>query len=197
MSPDTVTNLIIEYRYWILIPLSIMEGPIVAFAAGTLASLGYFNIFVLAGFFFVRDMVMDGLYYVVGYYGGRTRFVQNMLKRVGVEAGHLEDIRKLWEKHAGKTMFLGKLSYGIASGFIAVAGMVKMPLRKFFGYGAIVAVSQYGVLLALGYFYGNSLGGNAGRIIDNIQYLLVGVIALGSIYFVVSRYARSKLKEEK
>ena len=59
MSPEHLTQLILDYRYWILIPISVIEGPVVAFVAGTLAALGYFNIWVLVLFFFARDMIMD------------------------------------------------------------------------------------------------------------------------------------------
>ena len=81
-----------------------------------------------------------------------------MLNKIGITTDHLEQVRVLWEKRPGWTMFIGKLSYGIASAFIVVAGMVKMPLSKFFLYGSIVAVLQYGVLLFAGYYLGESLG---------------------------------------
>ena len=144
---DHTTQLIVEYRYWILVPLTFIEGPIVAFIAGTLASAGFFNIYILAVLFFVRDVGMDGVYYGIGYWGGRTKFAGKMLKKIGITPEHLNDVRELWKNHAGKTMFIGKISYGIASAFIVVAGMVKMPLKKFFGWGAVVAVAQYWSLL--------------------------------------------------
>ncbi|MDP2665084.1 MAG: hypothetical protein Q8P23_00320, partial [bacterium] len=72
MSVDFITELILQYRYWILIPLSLIEGPVVAFVAGTLASLGYFNMSFLAVLFFVRDVGLDGVYYAIGHFGGRT-----------------------------------------------------------------------------------------------------------------------------
>ena len=134
MSLDSITTLIIHYRYLILIPLSIIEGPIVAFSAGTLASLGYFNIVALSLFFFARDIIMDGLYYLVGYYFANTLFAQRILKKLRVTKEHLGTVKDLWEKNPGKTMFIGKLSYGIASSFITVAGMVRMNLTIFFGY---------------------------------------------------------------
>jgi len=157
MDANHLTELILEYRYWILIPLSIIEGPVVAFVAGTLAALGYFNVFVLMVFFFARDMIMDAFYYWLGYHGGRTETAKKLLKKIGIEESHLDDIRKLWEKHAGKTMFLGKLSYGVASSFIALAGTVRMPLKKFFGWGAVVAIVQFWGLIFLGYFFGESV----------------------------------------
>ena len=59
MSPDFITEILLQYRYWILIPLSLIEGPVVAFVAGTLAALGFFDIYFLAALFFVRDVGLD------------------------------------------------------------------------------------------------------------------------------------------
>src|SRR3989338_8364582 len=122
MSPDIITEVILQYSYWILIPLTFIEGPVVAFVAGTLAAVGYFNIYFLAILFFVRDVWLDGVYYAIGHFGARTHFVQRMLKRIGVTPDHLEQVRVIWEKRPFWTMFIGKLSYGIASAFIVVAG---------------------------------------------------------------------------
>lgn len=198
MSVTSLTELIIQYRYWILIPLSLMEGPVVAFVAGTLASVGYFSIYFLAALFFIRDVGLDGVYYAIGHFGGRSVFAMRMLSKIGVTEGHLENIRVLWERRPGWTMLIGKLSYGIASAFIVVAGMVKMPLRKFFFYGSIVAVLQYGTLLFLGYFLGASFGGSISKIIDNVQYVIAfAAIAISAYYILTLRMRKKFLKKEK
>ncbi|HCR52541.1 TPA: hypothetical protein DIV48_02725 [Candidatus Kaiserbacteria bacterium] len=195
---DSITEIILQYRYWILIPLSFIEGPVVAFVAGTLAALGYFNIYFLAPLFFVRDVGLDLMYYAIGHFGGRTDFAKRMLAKIGVTPDHLEHVRVLWERRPGMTMLIGKLSYGIASAFIVVAGMVKMPLRTFFAYGSVVAVLQYGTLLFLGYFLGASLGGSIGNIIENVQYAAVFIGIVISGYYILSwRMRRRFLKEEK
>lgn len=198
MSVDFLTQLILEYRYWILIPLSLIEGPVVAFVAGTLASVGYFNMYFLAAFFFLRDVGLDALYYALGHFGGHSAFAQRMLKKIGITPDHLDRVRVLWEEKPGITMFIGKLSYGIASAFIVVAGMVKMPLRTFFLYASIVAVLQYGTLLFLGYFLGASFGGSIAHIISNVQYVIaIAAIAI-SAYYIFSWRMRAKfLKEDK
>ncbi len=198
MSISFITHIILQYRYWILIPLSFVEGPIVAFIAGTLASFGYFNMYFLAILFFVRDVGLDGVYYSIGYFGGRTTFAGRMLTKIGVTPDHLEKVRLLWARRPGITMLIGKLSYGIASAFIIVAGMIKMPLRLFFAYGAIVAVLQYGTLLFAGYFLGASIGGNVVRIINNVQYVIAVVAVVISAYYILSWSMRKKfLKADK
>ena len=198
MSVDFITQLILQYRYWILVPLSFIEGPVVAFVAGTLAAVGLFDMYFLAGLFFVRDVGLDGAYYAMGYFGGHSKFAERMLAKLGITDDHLQQVREMWERRPFTTMFVGKLSYGIASAFIVVAGMVKMPLRIFFKYGVLVAILEYGVLLLAGYFLGASLGGNVVRIIDNIQYAVAfGAIALVGYYLVSLRMRGKFLKEEK
>ncbi|MCR4276463.1 MAG: hypothetical protein NUV90_03695 [Candidatus Parcubacteria bacterium] len=198
MSVDFITELILQYRYWILIPLSFIEGPVVAFVAGTMASVGYFNMYFLAALFFVRDVGLDGVYYAIGHFGGRTNFAKRMMNKIGITTDHLEHVRVLWEKRPFWTMFIGKLSYGIASAFIVVAGMVKMPLGIFFKYGIIVAVLQYGVLLFAGYFLGASLGGDIVNIINNVQYVIAFAAIAISGYYLFSWYLRTKfLKVDK
>lgn len=196
MSLETLSDLILQYRYLILIPLSIVEGPLVAFAGGTLASLGYFNVFALGAFLFLLDLAKDAFYYCLGYYGGNTRLVRKLLKKVGLHEGHLDDIRTLWYKHAGKTMFIGKLSYGIASSFVVLAGTVKMPLRKFFGWGAIVAITQYWTLLALGFFFGNAIGGETAKILNILQWLILGFSVAAIAYYLFSLYMRKRWNKE-
>jgi len=192
MSVDFITQLILQYRYWILIPLSFIEGPVVAFVAGTFAAVGFFNIYFLAALFFVRDVGLDGIYYAIGHFGGHTAFSERMLKKIGITDDHLEKVRVLWVRRPFMTMFIGKLSYGIASAFIVVAGMVKMPLSTFFKYGILVAILEYGTLLFAGYFLGASLGGTAERIISNVQYLIAFFALAITLYYLFSWYIRSK-----
>jgi membrane protein DedA with SNARE-associated domain len=81
---ECLTPVLIEYRYWILIPLSVLEGPIAAFVAGTLASRGYFNPYLVYGIFIVKDCVVDGAYYYMGRFAGETALVARLLTRAHV-----------------------------------------------------------------------------------------------------------------
>lgn len=173
-----------------------MEGPVIAFVAGTLAAVGFFNIYFLAALFFVRDVGLDGVYYAIGHFGGHTAFAERMLTKIGITDDHLEKVRTLWEKSPFTTMFVGKLSYGIASAFIVVAGMVKMPLHLFFRYGIIVAILEYGTLLFAGYFLGASLGGSFVKILENVQYVIAFAAVVISGYYLLSWRLRGEFLKE-
>lgn len=188
-------QLIIEYRYLILVPLSFVEGPIVAFFAGTLAAAGYFNIYALGAFFLARDILVDLGCYYVGYTGTNARWLNKLLARMGVTQEHLGEVRALWQNNPGKTMFLSKLSYGVAAGFIVVAGLVRMDLRKFIGYGSIIALMHYGTLLVLGYFFGASFGATIVGLLENIPYVIGAVATLAIAYYLFKRYMSNRLAQ--
>jgi membrane protein DedA with SNARE-associated domain len=197
MPPDALTNLILEYRYWILIPLSFIEGPIIAFVAGALAALNYFNIYALAILFFVRDVGMDIVYYAIGYFWGKFPSVHSFLRNIGVTDDHIEDVKALWLRRPALTLFLGKLAYGISVAFIVASGILKMPFRLVLLYGSIVAVLQYGSLLLIGYFLGVSFGGTVEKILINMQYVLgAAMLALVAYFAFTWRMRRKFFKEE-
>lgn len=195
-AADHVTQLIITYRYWILIPLTFIEGPIVAFIAGMLASLGYFNVYVLGALFLVRDIAVDLACYYLGFFGSKRPWVKKVLHKLGVNGDHLADVRKVWHKHPGKTMFFTKLSYGVAAGFIVVAGMIEMPIRKFLFYGSLVAIAHYITLLVIGYFFGAAFGSSITGIIENIPYVIGVATVIFIVYYFFRRYMKKKLEEE-
>lgn len=195
MTTAAIAHLILQYRYWILIPLTFVEGPIIGFVTGALSRLGYFNPFLAFSIFIVRDMLMDVAWYLAGSRGGKTRFAAWMLRKAKVTDEHLEGVRKLWDTHGLRTMFVAKLSYGISQLFLAVAGMVDMPLARFFRYAVIVALVEYGGLFILGYAMGGAFG-NISGILSNIQWVIAILALVISAYYIFTHFMRRKALEE-
>lgn len=195
MAPDHLTQLIIDYRYWIVIPLSFLEGPVVAFAVGTLSQFGYFNPFVAVWVFFAKDMIMDGLFYFLGRFATRARVVQRILHKGGIITESTEEFREQWQRHAFRTMFMAKLPHGFSSVFLAMSGVIKAPWGRFFSYAAIIAVLQYVLLFVLGYYFGSWLGLSS-SLITRVQYVLTGVFAIAAVYLAVAWYVRRRIKRK-
>jgi len=193
MTPELVTRLLVEYRYWILIPLTFLEGPVVAFAAGTLASLGYFKMYELAALFLVRDLLADSAYYAAGYFGRRSRAIRRVLAWLKIDDASLDRFRERLLKHPIQTIFIGKLSYGVASTIIVGFGVIRMNYVTFMAYGVWVTILQYGVLLTLGFYYGVSLGARLTNILDALQYLAAGVAVVAVVYYLFGRSMRDRL----
>ncbi len=195
MSIDALTHLIEVYRYWILIPLSFIEGPIVSFVAGALASLGYFNPLFAFAIFIFKDVIVDGTYYYLGRLGAKKEWVKRWLAKIGVSEKQIAEVRLLWNKNFGKAMFFSKLSWGLSPAFLAIAGIIEMPVRKFFEYAVLIAFLQYGILFVLGYYFGNSFGTISG-LLDNIQYAILVITLFATVYYGFKWYIQRKLLKE-
>lgn len=193
-DPTGAMELLINYRYWLLIPLSFVEGPVVAFIVGTLSRLGYFNPYLAFVIFFLKDIIVDGIFYVIGRFGGKTSLIVRFLKKIGIKEDHIQEVKVLWTKHGFRTMFLSKLSYGLSPGFLIAAGIVEMPVKTFFWYAALVSLAQYGVLFMLGYYFGNAFG-DVTKVLENIQYVVGAVIVVATAYYIFTRYMSQRLVE--
>ena len=196
MSPEHIQTLLITYRYWMIIPLSFIEGPIIAFVAGTLSFLGYFNPYVMFAIFLARDIVLDSGMYALGRYGGKTRFAQKTLARIGVKTDHLQEVHGMWTKHGFRTMFLSKLSYGVSAAFLIVGGLVETAFGRFLLYGILVSLVQYGGLFVLGYFFGGALS-TVSNVFTYVQYLVLAASAVGIGWYIFTRFMRKEFDKER
>jgi membrane protein DedA with SNARE-associated domain len=195
MSAEHLISLILEYRYLILIPLTFIEGPIISFLTGGLSRLGYFDPFFAFWIFIIRDIIVDSALYFLGRWGGNTKIARRLLRKVGVTEEHLKAARLLWERHGFRTMFIGKISYGISQAFILLAGTVHMPFKKFFWYALLVAFVQYGGLFIGGYLLGAAFGDAAG-IVSHAVYIVAILALVITGYYVLGQFLRRKLEQE-
>ena len=182
MHPDALARVLIEYRYWILVPLSVVEGPIVSFVTGTLSSLGYFNPYVAFWIFLVKDIIVDGAYYALGRFGSDRPFVTRLLTKAHVTSEERARVRVLWDRHGWRTACVGKLCWALSPAFLVMAGVVAVPAGVFFRYAIGVAVVQYSILMTLGYYFGRAIGPVSGAI-RIIQFVIAGVTLVAIVYF--------------
>jgi len=181
MNLDSLPALLREYRYWLLVPLSFLEGPGVAFLAGTLSSLGYFNPFVVFGLFLAKDVAVDGFFYALGRAGRRRPVVDRLLARVRVSDADLTRVRDLWDQHTWRTTTVAKLSWGLSPALLATAGVVSVPATTFLRSVLGVAAIQYSLLVPLGYYFGHAIR-TVSLAIRAVGYAVAVVVILGIVY---------------
>ena len=193
MSPDIITQLIIDYRYWILFPLACFEGPIISFIIGTFVALGYFNPLYAFGVLVLGDLIPDVAYYSLGRYGEKGTILKKYLSKIGITEGHYEVVRNLWRTHPGKTMFFSKLAYGLSTPFLISAGFLGMPFNAFVTYTLPVTFFQFGLLMLLGYFFGNSYYQAITQSFTGVGICIAAAALVGIAYFFFTRFMRDRL----
>jgi len=142
-----------QYGYAIMLPLMIIEGPVVTIIASMLASLGAFNIFIVLIFSIIGDMGGDIILYGLGYKYGMG-FVRRVGKYIGITENLVLKMEKYFEHHGGKTILAVKSTTGLCWATFVAAGIVKMNFKKFVKYSFLGGIIWSGFLVAMGYFYG-------------------------------------------
>jgi membrane protein DedA with SNARE-associated domain len=192
---DYLALLLTKYGYFILFPLAAIEGPIVSLVVGFLIYLGYFQFLPAYALLILGDLIPDTAYYYLGRFGNKEKLIEKYGARYDFISGNFKLVEKLWQKHGRKTMFLGKLAYGLSVPFLISAGLIKMPFRKFISYTFPVTLFQYGVLMTIGYALGNSYQ-IAEQYIQDVYVIIAAILILFVVcYIFLMKYARGQIEK--
>lgn len=194
--PSALLQFVLTYRYWALFPIACFEGPIFSLFIGFLVFLGYFDPVPAFLMLILGDLVPDTLYYYLGRVGERRQFVEKWRKKSKLLHHSMPYLETLWHEHGRKTMFWSKLAYGLSTPFLISAGLVKLPLRKFWAYCIPVIVIQYAVIMSVGYSLGYSYQ-SASRYIEGsgVVIAVIGIIALAFAYMYMRKYIMKEVRE--
>lgn len=155
VSLEKVIPILIAYKYFLLFPLTVIEGPIITIIAGFLASHGYFSVFIVYVIVVIGDLAGDFIYYLIGRYS-RTKFIQRWGHYIGITPARVESLDSHFVKHAGKTLIAGKLSHGVGAMILVAAGAAKLPISKFLWFNFIATLPKSLVLLLIGFYFGKA-----------------------------------------
>jgi membrane protein DedA with SNARE-associated domain len=191
----SLVALILHYRYLILFPLACFEGPLVSVAVGFLISQGYFNPFAAYALFILGDVIPDGIYYYIGRFGKRSALIERWGPAVGISPSRIEVIARLWADHPGKTMWVTKFAYGLSTPLLILAGVVGVPVDRFFRYSIPFSLLQYAVLMTLGYFFGASYA-LISNVFNGLGMGITALVVVGGAYFAFTKYVRSRFWAE-
>ena len=152
--PPFILGLILKYKYTILFPILVLEGPIATIISGALASPAFneFNIIFLFVFVVFADIFGDTMYYSIGRFAG-SKLISKFKKWRGVTEDYETRVKSFFERYGNVAIFLGKITHGIGWPIMLAAGSVRMPYLRFISYCVAVSILKTAFLLAIGYYY--------------------------------------------
>jgi len=137
------------WGYLIMFILLILEGPIISFIASFLASLGIFDFWIVMFLWFLGNIIGDAGFYFFGYFLGKTPHAKKT-----VETKMMQKLEILAKTHFFQYMILVKfIPYLPMVGF-SLAGVLKIPLKKFFLISALLSLLWPIVFWVSGYYIG-------------------------------------------
>jgi membrane-associated protein len=164
-----------------------LPGDSLIFAAGTLAGLGYMNVWVLYIVLCAAAILGDTVNYWIGHYIGPRAFSGNVrfLKKEYIDRTH-----EFYEKHGGKTIIIARFIPIIRTFAPFVAGVGAMTYPKFITYNVVGGMAWVGLFLFGGYFFGN-----LPFVQQNFSFVLLAIIfisVLPAIIEIISSRRQSR-----
>lgn len=180
--------------YFIIFVLMFIEGPIVAYIAAFLASLGYFNLWIIIILFIFGNQIPDVIIYEISR-KARGKTVEKILSRCGLNASRINFLEFKMKKHFKKTTFITKTIPPLPTPGIIMAGFLRIPRKEFFWtylfYNIFYAIS-FGLL---GYY--------SGIVVNTFleyykltQYILLFLLIFATLLYILIRLALGRLSKK-
>jgi len=194
MTTATVIAWLAQYRYIVLFPLVVIEGPIVTVLAGFLASLGQLNLFICYPLIVVADVLGDLVMYAQGRWGGKPA-VTRWGHHFGIKPETIVRLENRFKDHPGKTLIFGKVSHFFGGPILIAAGMARMRVSKFLWFNFLGTLPKSLILLLVGFYFGQAYV-KLDKFFTYAGWVAAILVAIGVIvYIVISKTSKKHIDE--
>ena len=181
MSLNTLLFWLLTYKYFLILPLTIVQGPILMVLGGFLLRQGYFHFWPLYFTLLFGDFIGDIIWYQIGFFGAGP-----LIKKYGRFLNLSEDLFKKLEdgfrRHATRILLISKLTmgFGFALTTLVAEGISRVPFRKYLILNLIGGFFWTGFLVASGFFFGHLylIIDKGFRFAALLAFAVLGIIAL-------------------
>lgn len=179
VTTAAVLHFISVYGYWLILPLSVVEGPILTVLAGVLVGSGHLDWRWVLALVVAGDLIGDMVFYAVG------RWSWGPLKRLGRRFGLTEKrAASLVDRmrHRGtRLLLIGKWTHAIGAVVLVAAGMARVRIVRFLAINLLATLPKSAVLLLVGSYAGQHLP----TVADALVYAPLVMLPLGALAVVV------------
>jgi membrane protein DedA with SNARE-associated domain len=186
-------NLLSSYKYFLLFPGLVVEGPVLTFVAAFLASPGggsLLNIYIVFILVLLADIVGDIMYYSIGRWGGKP-LVERFGYKCGLTESKIQATKKYYYVHGKKTLAIAKISHGLGWPTMMTAGIINVPFLPFLCFTSMVSVIKSILLVAIGYVYGESYV-LLKHYISLTGFIVTTVVAVILIVIIISLFNKKR-----
>lgn len=195
ISPSELLAILEHYRYWIIFPIAVFEGPIIIIISGFLVSLGYLNGVIAYAVVIVADMIGDTMYYSIGRFWGKSKWIKKIGKYIGYDESSEKYIEAHFKKHKIKTFLIGKISHGLGGTIQVASGIAKVPYSEFFWLSLLGTAPKALGLLILGYYMGSYYERINGYL-HNIALVSISILVFGLIVIISNKLKNNFLNKK-
>jgi len=203
---EFVAELLSTWGYYVVFVATFLEtsafvgllvpGETTVVLAGFFASMGkldgpgtanYIQLLKVMGFAAGGAFLGDTTGYLIGRYGVNW-LASKMGRFFFVREREMEKVKYYIDKHGGKTIFFGRFTSFLRAFAPFVAGMVRMPFRKFFFYDALGAIPWAVAFSVLGYAFQESWK----RAQEKFGHAIIVALVLAVLIVIIYHKRRKK-----
>ncbi len=192
ISPNEILSILEHYKYFLIFPIAIIEGPIIIIITGFLVFLGYLNAYVALCVLVVADVIGDSMYYLIGRFWKRSNWIRRGAKFLGYNEKSESFLEEHFRNHKGKTFLLAKVSHGVGGAVQVSSGIAGVAYSEFLKFSILGTIPKVLVLFFIGFYAGNSYQ-KIDNILNYIAQITLSLAVLLVIYFLIARYAKNYL----
>lgn len=183
---------LVTYRYAIIFPLAILEGPILMFFCGFLLRLGFFDLLPLYPLLVAGDFIADLFWYAIGRYAAQS-FVTRFGRFFNISLIDVERLAILFRQRHTAAIPLSKMTmgFGFALATLTAAGVARIPIRT---YASLILAGGF-VWTALLLTFGFIVGGVYMVMPPPLRFIFVSFVIIGALVVAYSfnRYMRTHI----
>ena len=183
---EHIYTLILTYKYAILLPIAIIEGPSISIIAGALIATGILNLYIVYVLVVLGDVIGDTLYYCLGRFGGLHSLFARLLK---VDIKKITSLERVFKDDGPKFIFLGK-TQGLGAVVLIAGGLAKYPYGLFIFYNTLATLLKSALLLAIGFYFSKQY------VVANDYITKIGIVLTVAFLIGSYLYFHKKFKQE-
>jgi membrane-associated protein len=158
---DFLRDAIVQYGYWAVGGALLLENAGIPVPGETILLLASFLAYSehdlrLSGIIVVGTIFAtlgDNLGFTLGYYGGRP-LLERYQSVFRIQAATLERGERLFARYGALTIFFARFVFGMRIIAGPLAGVLRMPWRRFLIFNFMGAAVWVSVISSVGYFFG-------------------------------------------
>jgi membrane-associated protein len=155
-----------------------LPGDTLLFGAGLYASQGKMSLGVLLFSVILAAVIGDNVGYSIGRRAGHRIFKKK--DSLLFKQEYIEKAEKFYDSHGGKTIIFARFVPVVRTFAPVVAGVGKMPRKRFFMFNIVGGVLWGAGMTLLGYFIGSKIP----HLDQYIELVMLGVVGLSALIAV-------------
>ena len=184
-----------HYKYLVIFPIVVLEGPFVMIICGFLVSIGFLNGIGVYFLLVLGDTVGDILHYYIGYHSSRAKWIKRWGRAFGYDEKGEKFIEEHFKNHKGKTLFIAKVAHGVGTAIQVAAGVAKVDMAGYLGWNIIGTLPKVLVLMLIGFYAGASYT-KFTSYLGTVAFVTIAVVAALIVgYVLVVKFATRSLKK--